>query len=84
MQRNTVTTAGALQPGDRFYKLNDSTKTPHQVIHENYKAGHTVFCVSAALADRMLEAALTRYAMRINAETEVVFLRNVFNLKEKQ
>lgn len=70
--------AGSLEPGDRFYKLSDRTKTPLQVIHENYKPGQTVYCVSAALADRMLEAALTRYAMRISTETEVVFLRNVF------
>ena len=78
MERNTMTIAGALQPGDRFYKLNDRTKTALQVVHENFKAAETVYCVSAALADRMLEAALTRYIIRINTETEVVFLRNVF------
>jgi len=64
MERNTLTTAGALQLGDRFYRQDDKAK-------KVYTLGYTTF-VGKVLATPDLK----RHGITIKKTTPVIFLRH--------
>ena len=67
MQRYTLTTAGKLSAGDRFYKVTDKNKTIYQV-QELY---HSLVVVKKDNG---------KWPENMKKELEVIFLRNVNQL----
>lgn len=76
MQRNQTTTANLLKLGDRFYKLNDKTKTVYQMV--TYKAKTTKYTTYNYWCQKPDNMG-SRYPniQAIKPETAVVFLHHV-------
>ncbi|TZF81797.1 hypothetical protein FW774_17220 [Pedobacter sp. BS3] len=82
MQRNTITTAGALKVGDRFYKLSDKKKKPFEIVQGDTKVTHfrtyKLFCCACDILDNkyMSEALKRRQYSALVKDTQVVYLRS--------
>lgn len=84
MERNTMTIAGCLQAGDRFYKAADKEKKVFQMIQHKTTVTqwqtYKYWCLPAGIADRNPnENTVARFAEAIKRDTQVVFLRNINN-----
>lgn len=76
MQRNQATIAFELVPGDRFYKLNDKTKTVYQMVaYKTKTTKYTTYNYWCQKPDNIG----SRYPniTAIKPKTEVVFLHHV-------
>jgi hypothetical protein len=71
MNRNTITAAGSLRLGDRFYKAGDSKKRTFEVIE---KYNEAIKCVEPHLSAEQRD--IWQLQKRFRASTEVVFLRH--------
>ena len=76
MNRNEVTTAAQLQPGDIFYKVGDAGKTKmqvHTIVDVTRQRDRRIVCVDASLDESLRHK---EYLQRwLPPQTKVVFLR---------
>lgn len=71
MKRNEITTAGALNVGDVFYKLNDKAKVKYtKVVGEVKRTQYATYSVSARKHG-------SKFSDAMKSNTEVVFLRSI-------
>lgn len=70
MERFTQTEVKNLQPGDRFFKLNDKNKIVHEIIEEKAKVTHFQTYKVFAKRDNQM------FASPMKSNTVVVFLRH--------
>ena len=76
MQRNQHTIAYELKPGDRFYKLNDKTKTVYQMVSCQQKTTHyTTYNYWCQKPDNIGSRYPTVHA--IKPDTQVVYLHHI-------
>ncbi|MBC7399823.1 MAG: hypothetical protein H7289_07735 [Mucilaginibacter sp.] len=75
MERNQITTVIELKVGDRFYKLNDKSKTVYQMV--SYKTKTTKYATYAYWCQKPDNIG-SRYPNlhAIKPETQVVYLRS--------
>lgn len=82
MEAKTITTAGSLQIGDRFYKQVDKKKKVFQMVEGDQKQTqyrtYKLFCCPADIMDNtyMTDALKRRQYAAILKDTAVVFLRS--------
>lgn len=70
MERNTITTAGQLKIGDRFYRVNDKKKIVWEKVPSDIKITHFQTYKHFASTPGM------KFPQAINKDTKVVFLRH--------
>jgi hypothetical protein len=70
MERNTATTAGELQIGDRFFRCNDKKKTVWEKVDSDVKVTHFQTYKHFAITAGM------KFPQAINKNTQVIFLRH--------
>lgn len=71
MQRNTITTAGELNMGDRFYIPTDRNKNPLQKVEGSQGSNH--WCCPVKFLGNTFEKHQTK---PIKENTRVIFLRS--------
>lgn len=83
MERNEVTTAEKLKPGDRFYKASDKRRKALQLVEDTprnvqYKPSKLLCCPTDIIDNKLIREGLKRSQYNVLAKnTVVVYLRNI-------
>lgn len=72
MERNTKTTVGNLQPGDRFYFISDSKRLAYQLME--FKGSYGAYNIVNEKGGKRWQ-----YDKMSSATKEIIFLRHTIN-----